>query len=520
MLALSAALLFLVVLNNVQRRWQIGWVVVAWVAVGSGLAAWGIWQWASGDPMVWGAPAAATFAGRALGTFLRPSHYAAFLVLTFAIGGAFCFFSRWRYRPKVLLAVCCLLMAAGVLLTFAVAGWAGWLVAAFTLGAYAFRRRGFKFRWLAIGATLWMGLVIGALIVLQARRLAEAEPPWLPIWQAAGKIGRDNLVVGAGPGMFHWLYPAERTFQGEVTYVGNEYLNLLADYGVAGVLMALWFVVAFVYSALKIVDARARRYSQDTLSNRYALVVAGLAAFGATAVHSAFDFNLHVPAILFGLTVLTALAMTCGVHPSGHIHDDDAVAGRVQTVAVKGIARWLLVAALLVVLALHGSRLMKSGPAEWLLWRGQLAQTRLDWDGAQQRFERAWRFDPQSYRVAEALGDLYMARATWTPAQAPALFTEATRWYERAYTRNPYANDVLAKMSRALDATGNRQEAAERLERAVRADPHNASFQAQLGLHYERWGDTEKALECYRRSYELGGDTRLAAEALRSLELP
>ena len=62
-----------------------------------------------------------------------------------------------------MLPVLCVALSAGVLLAFSVAGWAGWLAATLVLGVYAIRRRGFRFRWLLIGAAVWTTLVVAAL---------------------------------------------------------------------------------------------------------------------------------------------------------------------------------------------------------------------------------------------------------------------------------------------------------------------------------------------------------------------
>ena len=94
---------------------------------------------------------------------------------------------------------------------------------------------------------------------------------------------------------------------------------------------------------------------------------------------------------------------------------------------------------------------------------------------------------------------------------------EALTWYERAFTANPYAMDVQIKIARVYDALGKREFAEERYCRAVQADPENASYLAQLGLHGLRWGETEDAVASFARAYELGGDDPLPEIELRRL---
>jgi Tfp pilus assembly protein PilF len=94
---------------------------------------------------------------------------------------------------------------------------------------------------------------------------------------------------------------------------------------------------------------------------------------------------------------------------------------------------------------------------------------------------------------------------------------EALIWYERAFTANPYAMDVQIKIARVYDALGKRELAEERYRRAVQADPENASYHAQLGLHALRRGETEDAVASFARGYELGGDDPLPEIELRRL---
>jgi cytochrome c-type biogenesis protein CcmH/NrfG len=56
------------------------------------------------------------------------------------------------------------------------------------------------------------------------------------------------------------------------------------------------------------------------------------------------------------------------------------------------------------------------------------------------------------------------------------------------------------------DALGKRELAGERYQRAIQADPQNATYRAQLALHYQSWGDTDNAVASFARAYELDGD--------------
>jgi len=503
MLAITGGLLFFLVLNNVQRRSQLSGLVVVWVAIGAVLGAIGLWQWASNSGVWGGTEQHAVYVGRASGTFLRPADLAGFLVLVLPLAVAQFFFSRWGVTAKTCLMVGIALMVGGLLTTFSLGGWLGALAAMVVLGHYLLRRREARRRWAIAGGVAWVILVVVALSSIQVQRLATLEPPRLPLWRSAVKIGLDHLWIGGGPGMFQWLYPTHRNLQAHPLHVSNEYLDLFADYGLVGVALVLWLLASYGVQAVRILAARADRYSVNTLSNRYAFVVGGLAAAAGVVIHSTVDFQLHTPANLCILATILAATLTCGVHPSGQVDDETERPGQFTTLYLKGLIKWALVLGLTVVLLLQATRLRKTYPATLALVRAERARVALNWTDAETYYLRAWGYDPRSFRIAELAGDFFMARATWSPTERSQLAAEALRWYDRSLSRNPYCFDLLIKMGRLYDVLGKREQALERYLRAIESDPRNASYHTQLALHYQRWGMTEAAIASYRRAYVL-----------------
>lgn len=523
LLMLASALLFFLVLNNVRHRWHVS--AVAWTvsATGTLLALYGLGQWIWGGRWVWWFPQYDAYIGRASGTFIRPHHFAAFLQMAFSIAAANFLFSRRSPAQKIALFFGCVVMGAGLLLALAPSGWLGWLTALIVLGVYVIRKRGKKFRWLMVGAAL-MGLVL-IVTLLSAHALrapqpgapAAAEPPQLALWRSAWQIGRANLWLGAGPGMFQWLYPAHRTLQGQPVHAGNEYLNLFAEYGLVGCLLVAWIGVGFILGTVQILHVRADRYSAATPSNRYAFAVGGLAGFCAVVVGSIFDSSLHAPANLLTLATIMATVLTCGVHPSGKVEQDALLPGRYATVPMKGIPKLVLAGALALATLLLVTRLGKTYASDLMLRLAERQKAELNWPAAERLYMRAWNLDKRNFEVTTALGDFYSARATWKPAQRETLLEQALSWYERAWTANSYAADVLIKTARIYDALGKRQLANQRYQRALRLDPRNASYHAQLGLHHQRWGDQDQAIVSFSRAYNLGGPDPLAEIQLRQL---
>jgi len=68
---------------------------------------------------------------------------------------------------------------------------------------------------------------------------------------------------------------------------------------------------------------------------------------------------------------------------------------------------------------------------------------------------------------------------------------------------NAYAAGIQIRRARIYDTLDMREKAADAYNRALQADPHNASYHIALGLHHQRWGDAAAAEESFRRAAKL-----------------
>ena len=543
LLIVTATLLFFLVLNNVRHRWQVTTLVWLETVLGIVLAFWGLCQAILGERWVWWFPQYNSYLGCASGTFIRPGDFVVYLHLAFPLAAASFLFSRRHFNEKAAGVFACLLMAAAMMLSFAYIYWVGWFASVLVLAIYLIRRSDKKIRWLLIGSSVLVVVVAVSMITAYTLRRSTAsttnedsksldqgvlqalpdqisapakppEPPLSPPWKTALAMGQRNLWIGNGPRMFEWLYPFYRTTQQRPLVAKNEYLTFFAEYGLMGCLLLFWVVFAFARAAVQILNVRAARYSAATLSNRYAFAVAGLSAFAAVLVDGALGCGVRVGANLFTVITIMATVLTCGVHLRSD--DDDAIShpGRYMTVRLAGPSRLVIVGGVAMLLLLLGSRLRTSYPSYLLMRIAERERAELHWAPAEKHYLQAWRFDHRSFEVARGLGDFYAARTTWSGRQREAFSGQALSWYERAYTLNPYAYDVLVKEGRLYDVLGKREQALDCYQRALQADPNNSSYHAQIALHYQRWGDEKQALTSFHRAYQLGG-----SEPLPGIEL-
>jgi len=108
------------------------------------------------------------------------------------------------------------------------------------------------------------------------------------IWKTTLRMFRDHPIAGVGMSGY-WIAITEyHDASGDLTpqEAHNEYLELLSSGGVIGFALGLWFA----FAVLK----RVRRNLKSPSRQQRALTFATTLAIAGVAVHSFFDFGLHM----------------------------------------------------------------------------------------------------------------------------------------------------------------------------------------------------------------------------------
>ena len=130
---------------------------------------------------------------------------------------------------------------------------------------------------------------------------------------AAEQMWRDHFWWGVGPAHYDYCFREYRPVSVQVSpdRAHNDYLNLLADWGVAGGTIVLAGMITFgagLKKTWKYVCPPENDFSRG-LSNRFAFFLGASAGLLALAVHSVVDFNLHIPAnAILAVTLLALLS--------------------------------------------------------------------------------------------------------------------------------------------------------------------------------------------------------------------
>lgn len=144
--------------------------------------------------------------------------------------------------------------------------------------------------WLGVGQILQRLSSVQLLEVTAGKRASMRADTW--------RIFLDHPILGTGLGTLQIVFPRYETlYDGKiVNHTHNDYLEALAETGIAGGLCCGWFIVALLTESMK----RLR-----LLGNSFtgALQLSGLLACCGFLVHGFVDFNLHIPvnALLFFL---------------------------------------------------------------------------------------------------------------------------------------------------------------------------------------------------------------------------
>lgn len=146
-------------------------------------------------------------------------------------------------------------------------------------------------------------------LVVSGKGIDENFIDFRPLtWLDTIKMIKDRPAFGFGPGNYALTYEDYRqrcqAVRIETVHAHNEYLELLAEYGLVGGVLVLCSLISFSVQMIRFIRTSSRPY--------HALPAAALlGALAGTAVHGFFDFELHI----FPNAMMLALLAGCAVAP-------------------------------------------------------------------------------------------------------------------------------------------------------------------------------------------------------------
>ena len=430
-------------------------------------------------------------AGRGPGFYVSPSHLAGMLEVVGALGLSVACWSR----RSATLRVCAGYLCAACYIGIAFSGSRGGYVAAsisilvfatfsLLLLAVAGRRKLF----ILGGSGLLVALVLGAGMWMLLHEINFAgklhrigiDAGRLDLWHAAIEQWKLQPWTGTGSGTYLFYGREFRvpTMQNDPVDVHNDYLHLLAEYGIAGAVAFLFFVGAHLrraWLAFAALGLRRAAIGAPASSDRLALNIGAVAALAASAVHSIVDYNMHVPA--------NALLIACvfGIIAAPGLANDQTIPSTFSSVRLRfGVA---IPAAVLLI---GCARVL---PGEYFADRARTALWDEDPEAAAEFALKALDYERQNPNIYFYLGRALRASAAEIaePEEQVLLYETAIRAQAKAQSLSPLDAAYPLEQAQLYDKLGRFEEAERMFALAKARDPRANYITREYQAHQELW---------------------------------
>ncbi len=251
------------------------------------------------------------------GSFVNRHDFAAYMEMTIAVPLGLMFVGAVQKDKRLLYITAIGLMGIALLLSGSRGGLISLLAEIFFLVILTTKTKSSGQFGLKIGLAVLLvaTIILGAILIggeTSLTRFAETansddfSANRLHIWDVTLSIIKNNLPFGAGFGAFGVAYTPYDALNGSgrVEQAHNDYLQVLADAGIVGLVIGGFFIYQLFRTGWQNI--------QTSNSFRRGVVVGALAGCFAILVHSLFDFVLHITAVAMLFITLISLVVVSG----------------------------------------------------------------------------------------------------------------------------------------------------------------------------------------------------------------
>jgi O-antigen ligase len=502
--------LFLAITNNLHKQDSTQIIAITLVGLAMLIAAYACYQFVAKSWYVYRIDNT-FYRGRGSGTFICPNSAAGFLEMILPLGLCFVFVGRLSHVSKVILAYASLVILAGIVATVSRGGWAVTAVVLAVLGVVLFMQRDYRIYGLMLVGVIAGGLafLVPRLEFMQKRITAtlstgHAEDLRFALWEPAWKMWLDNFWFGVGPAHFDVRFPAYRPVQVQMRpdWAHNDYLNTLAEWGLAGALIvAAAFVLLYwgVFNAWRGVRGGRDDFSRKK-SNKFAFFIGSSIGIMAVLLHSLVDFDMHIPADAILAVTLMALLSSQWRFATERYWFRAATGLRIagSVILLSGLA-WLGVTGWR---GANECRFLMMSDREYTP-KIPYSYARLAW------LEKAFQVEPKNPQTAFDAGQCYWTKSRYGDDENyHELGRKAIEWFEISKKLNPYNAEPWFTEGMCIDwvgkhSDGTREDSSACFQKANELDPNNCDVAACTGWHYVQIGDMSAARTCFERSKRL-----------------
>jgi O-antigen ligase len=511
------AFLFLAIVNHLHRQETAQLVALTMLVVATAISFYAAYQFLSGSDRVW--QALKPYAHRGSGTFICPNHLGGFLEMLLPLGLTLTLMGRFKPLTKVFLGYASAVMLAGIAFTASRGSWVSTAVGLLFLFAALLTHRTYRLPALVLLLCL---LGAGAYFVPRSAFLEKRakqtfinnvqDDSRFALWRAALRIWEENPWFGAGPAHYDYRFRPYRpeAIQVRPDQAHNDYLNLLADWGLVG-----FGLVGLAWTLLLVGVVQTWRHvrsvapdlgSRKQRTSRFALLLGGSCGLVAILAHSMVDFNMYIPANALLAVALMALLSSCLRFATERYWVSARLPIKVAATVV-----------LLGGLAYLGWQTCRHTRENLWLARAAAAE---HYSLAQAALlQNAFAVERMNADTALAIGEVWRLQSAQGGSDYRELAARALDWFARSRRLNPWDGTSDLRSGWCLDWLGQPEAASQCFSRAERLDPNGYFTMAYIGVHYVQVGDYAAAKPWFERSLDLEWHPQVNVTAAAYLEL-
>ena len=495
--------LFFLFVNNLKHRKYARIFAFAVISVGTMISIYAVAQFMTGSTSILGVEQPDVYAHRASGTYICPNHLAGFLEMTLPLALALTLAGRLEQYQKILLGFASLVLLAGIAVTVSRAGYVASLCGVALILVTLFNSHKYRIPALAAAALL----IVAAAWFLLSKPHAETRFSELmtttqldegrgAIYKSSLEMASKTSLFGRGSGTYAsqiHSYLTDKT-QDDPYFAHSDYLQLWIEWGLVGValLAALLIVSGFdVFKIWQYVQRKRESFNPQD-STRSALFLGVTGAVLAILIHSAVDFNMHIPANAMLAVVLFAFLLSCV-----RLYKDSCWIKQSSANRIAVTTFIVLFSFILVWDAVHTSHiacLVKASEAEGISNKE-----------AQKLLDQAVKLDERNWNTAMEAGRRMLSVGMYSedPEERERALIHAIGYYSMAIRYNPYHYQLYGGMAGALTLLGRVDEAVPYADKMLTLRPDCYDSNSIYGLCALYRGDYDLAVKHLERSIHL-----------------
>ena len=488
----------------------------------------------------------------ASGMFISHNHFAGYLEAVGVMALSIAIWGRTKFWVRLLVGYGAAVCYLGVAIAGSRGGYLGTLCSLVVFGILGFFAAGRIGRSTRILGSILVAVLLGVAVMVGMRMMSSSSLlDWriqalttddirTHLWQAAWNQFRQSPAIGTGSGTYFYYGRLFRhpSVQSDPVHVHNDYLELLAEYGIVGVLGILLFFGVHIWNGVRAIFQMGRRLSLSgqSQSNSMALQMGALAAMAAYLVHSLTDFNFHIP--VNALMFATFFGMLANPFPASDLPKPGGwKLDRLLPLSLPCIGFWLFISGTVETIGHWRCSTWLTIP---VAWRATAVLPHMAGEYHAENARRALR-DEEYARVIEIsklglcsesrnprlyfyLGEANRAiairmRHIRNSKMEMAYFEEAVKAYQGGLAWFPNDENLLLRLAQALDGLGRLDEAETAYLQALQCDPNLGVLHAFYGAHLKKAGRLEESESQYRIGRELA-DTNVSQLGKAEVGIP